>query len=454
MLNFDVGRSEYLNAGQGGSLANIFDGGGAIACRIKLASTPSGTLYSIVGKGTPNDGLEGWRFGIEASGDQLELSQSFGTNKGEWVADTSLTTGVWIHVAVVYDNSDSGNDPVFYLNGVADSVTEQAAPSGLAGDDSGEDMLIGSGEAGGGAARFYDGGLRDVRVYNRLLTAEEVAVLAVGYSMPLGGEVGWWRLDVLRKEGQFPLYAPDELGLHLAPDDVIVDLSLSENDAFIGDNTWEGTAGESTAEFDSITTTGDGAFTADPSAAKVGTNGFLVDVGTSDTAYGVFNLSADTFCLLEFWIDPDGITMADGDQFFCASINNSGGNNPFTCRMRFGSGNYRLHPQYGTDGSSGENFSQQVISDDWHHVRMVAKVSSGPGNDDGYVQFYIDGLLVEEVTGIDSDSLEVDELRVGANFGVDAGTVGTFSVDVVQYITGNSPQWRSSDAPWLKQLAA
>jgi hypothetical protein len=43
-------------------------------------------------------------------------------------------------------------------------------------------------------ASFYNGEVGDLRVYNRLLTPEEIAVLAAGAPNPLGGEALWYSL--------------------------------------------------------------------------------------------------------------------------------------------------------------------------------------------------------------------------------------------------------------------
>jgi uncharacterized membrane protein len=42
---------------------------------------------------------------------------------------------------------------------------------------------------------YLNGKMEDVRVFNRILSAQEVAILAAGYRGPMGGEVGWWAMD-------------------------------------------------------------------------------------------------------------------------------------------------------------------------------------------------------------------------------------------------------------------
>ena len=116
---------------------------------------------------------QGWYFG--ADNDDLVFTQSFTTTAGQWARQNVLTTGLWHHIAVTYDGSLATNDPVIYLNGETGAQYD-ANGSGTMGDDSDGRLWIG-GYTGMGAGEGTDGKLQDVRVYNRILSANEVSAL-------------------------------------------------------------------------------------------------------------------------------------------------------------------------------------------------------------------------------------------------------------------------------------
>ncbi len=94
-----------------------------------------------------------------------------GFSTGVWYTDANtIPLNQWTHIAVSYDGSSSSNDPIIYINGTPANLTIDA-PSGTIGMDTGSVII------GGGAANF-DGVIDEVRVYNRVLGASEIAGLA------------------------------------------------------------------------------------------------------------------------------------------------------------------------------------------------------------------------------------------------------------------------------------
>ena len=100
---------------------------------------------------------------------------SFDTVNGDWDSGAgSISLGTWYHVAVTHDRTTLTTPPVFYINGVKRATATLASPSGTA------PSLGGTGYIGNNAAlsRNWNGLMDDLRIYNRVLTANEVAVLA------------------------------------------------------------------------------------------------------------------------------------------------------------------------------------------------------------------------------------------------------------------------------------
>jgi hypothetical protein len=106
------------------------------------------------------------------SGNAICFGAGMWTTPGAWYGG-SVTLNTWHHVAVTYDYTNISNLPVIYLDGTSRSVIQSLAP--VAPKNS-ETALLCLGNANGGT-RNFSGYLDDVRIYNRALTAAEVAQL-------------------------------------------------------------------------------------------------------------------------------------------------------------------------------------------------------------------------------------------------------------------------------------
>ena len=151
----------------------------------------------------------------------MNLGHAFSGADGYWqTTSPTLSAGEWYHYVVTYDGSSTANDPTLYVNGEVRPINEISAPTGTISSDSGGDIAIAS--IPGGTLRWFDGSLDDVRIYDRELTAEDIAELyrsweghldynadartpeyfdgndwqAMGLVKPTtGGLVGHWKLD-------------------------------------------------------------------------------------------------------------------------------------------------------------------------------------------------------------------------------------------------------------------
>ena len=163
----------------------------------------------------------GWSVGNDDDNgtDCIVVQQSFNTTVGLWRMPTNtLTVGVWYHVAISHsDRTSTSVDPVMYLDGVSQTVTEVTTPAGTTPSDAAASVSVGGGQGN------YDGRLADVRVFNRVLTAQEVAVLASGYAGPMGSEVLW-----LSMRDFAGLAHPD--GTTLGATNILWDMSGNGND--------------------------------------------------------------------------------------------------------------------------------------------------------------------------------------------------------------------------------
>jgi hypothetical protein len=97
------------------------------------------------------------------------------TAAGIWSA-TIASNNVWHHICVTYDASSTSNDPLIYVDGVSQTVTENQAPSGSLGSET-EQLTIGNRSDG---VQNWAGSLAELSCHNVVLNANEVAALARG----------------------------------------------------------------------------------------------------------------------------------------------------------------------------------------------------------------------------------------------------------------------------------
>jgi hypothetical protein len=166
-LEFD-GSNDYVDAGNATSL-DIGTGDYALSAWVKLPG-PSAKHRLLVrsGGGTVKD--DGILFQINASTGVLELWVANGTSYviNGFAGTTDLRDDQWHHVVWTWDR-DVGNR--FYIDGVQEAADTTVNSDNILSD--GNFTLGGS----AGIARSLHGALDDVRIYNRALTADEIARL-------------------------------------------------------------------------------------------------------------------------------------------------------------------------------------------------------------------------------------------------------------------------------------
>ncbi len=85
-----------------------------------------------------------------------------------------------------------------------------------------------------------------------------------------------------------------------------------------------------------------------------------------------------------------------------------------------------------TDGKGETSTPWSGITDAPHAIELDWRASSGPGANSGGLTFWIDESQRANLTRIDNDTRRIDQIRIGAVNGIDAGTHGTYFFDAVE----------------------
>lgn len=135
----------------------------------------SGQIQHIMG---PFSDYAGCSLRIK-NGSKLSHFQKGTLGPGIWSTPAnSVPLGAWIHVVSARDASSPTNTPNIYINGVSQTLTFENAQNGNTQDESACDFAIGNVDTVTIDFLYSFGGkIKDVRVYNRILSAAEVTTL-------------------------------------------------------------------------------------------------------------------------------------------------------------------------------------------------------------------------------------------------------------------------------------
>lgn len=195
-LDLESGSSQYASIVDGSQtgldLANDF----SIEAWIRLEST--GAAKIIAAKYDLSD--RAYSFFVTATNNlQIEVSDDGSNSAGHFLrftTDSAIDNEfLWNHVAVTFDIS--AETSVFYLNSsvMSNSITSGTGiGAGL--KNSAAPFSLGVWDISGTAARFFDGKIDDVRVWNDIRSGAEIAA---NYKTELVGNeaglVGYWKLN-------------------------------------------------------------------------------------------------------------------------------------------------------------------------------------------------------------------------------------------------------------------
>jgi len=135
---------------------------------------------------------------IYISSNKLYFMKVGSTTSGLW--SCPIATNTKYQCAILYDhNANASYDPVIYLNGVSQTVTEEATPSGIAADVAG---ILWMGGITDYESELFCGYIGDVWFYQGSLTAAQLIRATTnrihGYALQFGSNImhNWWMNEI------------------------------------------------------------------------------------------------------------------------------------------------------------------------------------------------------------------------------------------------------------------
>jgi hypothetical protein len=187
------GSSGFANAGSASILDNLDNK--TISAWIYLNTYGETGYGRIIDKGTGTSGQAGWSLFVcgtvsLCNTNSLAFFQNWSTGdqRGWWSTPAnSIPTGQWVHVSASYNRTSTSNDPVLYINGVRQTVTETQIPAGTVSADDAYNIYIGNREQDD---RTFDGRIDMVRLYNYIRTPAQI-----NWDYSRGRPLSWIKFD-------------------------------------------------------------------------------------------------------------------------------------------------------------------------------------------------------------------------------------------------------------------
>jgi len=184
----------------------------------------------------------------------------------------------------------------------------------------------------------------------------------------------------------------------------------------------------------SSTVTDGGNLSVSTSAAYQGSYGLQAVINDTNNLRAIdASPVSETHYRARFYFNPNSITMSSGtSHFIFTGVNPALSDTLFQAELFYESGVYKLRVRVMNDDWNYTNGTKFVISNGWHAIEIEWQASSVPGVNNGFLSLWIDGVLMQTLSGVDNDTHIIGEARLGAVSGIDATTSGTMFFDAFE----------------------
>jgi hypothetical protein len=187
-------------------------------------------------------------------------------------------------------------------------------------------------------------------------------------------------------------------------------------------------SGNLSAWTSSVTDSGDLSVTS--AAALIGTNGMQAVIDDANLIYVTDDHpNSESRYRARFYFDPNSISMTSGDSYRIFVTYAGTSTAVLRSEFRYYSGAYQIQFLVLNDSGSWQATGWLAISDATHAIELDWQAATGAGANNGGLNIWVDGAQKPGLSAIDNDTRRVDRVRLGAVYGIDAGTHGTYYLD-------------------------
>lgn len=137
---------------------------------LKRTGGGGSNLGRIFDKRTASAQVELWFYN-----NPFEYDRVWAGGQGTWKWADPVGLNVWQHLVLTYDASATTNDPLFYVNAIPQALSSDSNPASGPITNNADPYVIGN--RGNDNARGWDGPMAYFRIYNKILTPNEIKQL-------------------------------------------------------------------------------------------------------------------------------------------------------------------------------------------------------------------------------------------------------------------------------------
>lgn len=127
---------------------------------------------------------------------------------------------------------------------------------------------------------------------------------------------------------------------------------------------------------------------------------------------------------VRFYFDPNSISMGSGNAHrILAARNNSA--EIIRLDFRYSGGAYQVQAGIRTDAGKYVTTSWFTLSDAPHAIEFDWQAATDANVHNGYLSLWIDTVLKQTKSGLDNDTLRIEQVYLGLLSGLDSGTLGS-----------------------------
>jgi hypothetical protein len=167
-------------------------------------------------------------------------------------------------------------------------------------------------------------------------------------------------------------------------------------------------------------------------AALEGDHGLQAEINDNTPIYVVDDTpNAEARYRARFYFDPNSIQMTDGNSFYLFSGYSGSTIDVLRVELQIFNGTYQFRAALRDDSNIWTNSDWIDLEDAPHWIELSWSAAS-LGENDGSLALWMDEVQEANLTGIDNDTRQIDEIRVGAVDEIDTGTRGTLYFDAFE----------------------
>ena len=134
---------------------------------------------------------------------------------------------------------------------------------------------------------------------------------------------------------------------------------------------------------------------------------------------------------VRFYLDPNSLRMSSTPLVIFYGYSGAS-TQVLRVELRYSASSFQSRAGMRTDGSAWTYIPWTNISDASHCLEFDWRAATASGANNGELAFWIDGVQIGKVTGIDNDKRRIDQVNLGVLAGIETATRGTLYFDAFE----------------------